>query len=107
MKHGLADAPEHQADAHSRAEQHGKPGQGGELGLGVVTTDANLPETAEGEIESSQDEHVGHENQEPARRRGDYLHGGLKELACVLLEHQGQQNKADQYKGGHEGDVGM
>ena len=53
----LGDRPEHQADAHARAEQHGEPGEVAELGAVVVVAEAYIAVPADQQPKDEKQEH--------------------------------------------------
>ncbi len=81
----LADAVEHQADAHARAEHHGHPGEGGELRFVVVPAEPDPSEAAEREYHGEGEEDVGGDDEEPAEVVQDPAEGGAGGPAEVVL----------------------
>ncbi len=88
----LADAVEHEPDAHAGAEHHGHPGDGPELGLLVVATERDVAELAEREPDHEDDERARGEHEEPA----GVLHRPAQAAARGVGEAVGAEEAPDE-----------
>ena len=71
VHHRLGDAVEHQADAHSRREQHREPGERADLRALIVASEAEMAVAAAEEPDREPDEERNRHDVEPAEVGGD------------------------------------
>ena len=92
----IGDAPEHEADAHAGAEEHGKPAPRGNLRPGLGATQTDVAEAAQQQVVDDTQVDVDGGDEEPAGA------GGYR--ALHRIEDCLQLRQAEETEGNEEGD---
>jgi hypothetical protein len=99
MAQRLADAIEHQADAHARGKKHGKPARQGEIRRRLGAAQPDRAQRRQDQAKAQQHEDIAGDQEEPVEIAGDHVAQAGKEGPQHRGEQQGRPGEQHDGRG--------
>src|SRR5690606_6473768 len=96
MTDRFGDTPEKKANAHTRTEQHRKPGTGAKFRLCIFAAYSDFPINTEGQVQTKDKEYIDTEYIQPAATGSYCVLNACKSILCTFLIDERHHNAQNQ-----------